>query len=136
MSGIRSWVAVLFIVRSAKAVSGFRSWLLWKSVLEPQDVAGGLTLVGARIMDADAVDQAQLLKLGEVFVQRRDRHFGIVCEACLRWKAAEIRVVSVAEEPEHDLGGGFQPALLDGPDSCLVAHGAALHVGRTRLVKP
>ena len=55
MSGIRSWAAILFLVRSFKAVSGFRSWLLWKSVLEPQDVACGLPLVGARIMDADAV---------------------------------------------------------------------------------
>jgi recombinational DNA repair ATPase RecF len=27
-------------------------------------------------------------------------------------------------------------ATLDGPDSCLVAHGAALRAGRTRLVKP
>jgi hypothetical protein len=34
--------------------------------------------------------------------------------------------VPVAEKPEHDLGGRFQPALLDGPDSRFVAHGWAL----------
>ena len=55
---------MLFFLRSAKAVSGFRSWLLWKSVLEPQDVAGGLTLVGAGIMDPDTMDQAQFLQPG------------------------------------------------------------------------
>jgi hypothetical protein len=61
MSGIRSWVVVLFLVRSFKPVSGFRSWPLWKSILEPQDVACGLALVGAGIMDTDAVDQAQFI---------------------------------------------------------------------------
>ena len=63
MSGIRSWVAVWFLVRSVKPVSGFRSWLLWKAILEPQDVACGLALVGAGIMDSDAVDQAQFAAL-------------------------------------------------------------------------
>ena len=72
MSGIRSWAATMFFVRSRKAVSGFRSWLLWKSFFEPQDVAGGLTLAGARIMDANAVDQAQFLQLGEMVVQCGD----------------------------------------------------------------
>ena len=70
MSGIRSWLAALFPIRSRKPVSGFRSWLLWKSILEPQDVACGLSLVCAGIMNADTVDQAQLLELGEVVVQR------------------------------------------------------------------
>ena len=137
MSGIRSWVAVLFLVRSFKAVSGFRSWLLWKSILEPQDVACGLPLVGAGIMDADAVDQAQFLQLGEMFIQRRDRHFRIVGQPGLRREAAEIRVVPVAKEPPHDLGGGFQPALLDGPNGCTVAHASDLRVGLAiRVAKP
>ena len=39
MSGFRSWVAAMFALRSRKAVSGFRSWLWWKPILEPQDVA-------------------------------------------------------------------------------------------------
>ena len=73
MSGIRSWVVALFLVRSFKPVSGFRSWLLWESVLERQDVACSLALVGARIMDADAVDQAQRLEFREVAIQRRNR---------------------------------------------------------------
>lgn len=136
MSGIWSWLAAVFFVRSRKPVSGFRSWLLWKSILEPQDVACGLPLVGAGIMDADPVDQAQFLEPSEVFVQGGDRHFRVVGQPRLRREAAEIRVVPVAEEPEHDLGGGFQPALLDGPDGGFMAQGAALRVGRTRLVKP
>src|SRR3990167_1590304 len=37
MSGIRSWVTVLFLVRSRKAVSCFRRWLLWKSILGFED---------------------------------------------------------------------------------------------------
>ena len=80
MSGFRSWIVAVFFVRSAKTVSGFRSSLLWKPILEPQDVAGGLALVGARIVGADAVDQPQFLELREVVVQRRDRHFCIVCQ--------------------------------------------------------
>ena len=72
MSGIRSWLNRLFLVRSRIAVSGFRSWLLWKSFFEPQDVACGQALVGARIMNAYPVDQAQLLQLGEMVVQCGD----------------------------------------------------------------
>ena len=72
MSGFRSWAAALFLVRSRKAVSDFRSWLLWESLFEPQDVACGLTLVGARIMGADPVDQPQFLQFGEMVVQCGD----------------------------------------------------------------
>ncbi len=136
MSGIRSWVTTMFLVRSCSTVSGFRSWLWWKSILETQDVACGEALVGVGILRPNAVDQAQLLQPSEVFVQGRNRHFRIVRQPRLRREAAEVGVVPVAQEPEHDLGGRFQPALLDGPDSCLVAHGAALHAGRARLVKP
>ena len=124
MSGIRSWVAVLFFVRSFKAVSGFRSRLLWKSIFEPQDVAGGLPLVGARIMHANAVDQEQLFQLCQMFVQRRDRHLGIMGQTGLRRKTPEIGIVPIAQKPEHDFCGWFEPALLDGPDGCFVAHGA------------
>src|SRR3989338_7157068 len=102
MSGIRSWVTVLFLVRSRKAVSCFRRWLLWKSILEPQDVACGLPLVGGGIMDADRVDQAQFREPGEVFVQGGDRHFRIVGKPRLRREAAEIRVVTVAEKRSEE----------------------------------
>ena len=105
MSGIRRWIAALFLVRSRNAVSGFRSWLLWKAILKPQDVACRQTLAGVGILRTNPVDQAQFLQLGEVFVQRRDRHFGIVGQPRLRREAAEVRVVPVAQEPEHDLGG-------------------------------
>ena len=70
MSGIRSWVGVLFFLRSCNSISGFRSWLWWKPILEPQDVARCFALVGARIIAANPVDQAQLLQPGEVVVQR------------------------------------------------------------------
>jgi hypothetical protein len=52
-------------------------------------------------MDPDAVDQAQRFQLGEVFVQRRDRHFGIIGKPGLSREAAEIRVVPVAQKPEY-----------------------------------
>ena len=136
MSGIRSWLDLVFLVRSRKAVSGFRSWLWWKAILEPQDVACGEALVGVGILRPDPVDQAQFLQLGEMIVQGRDRHFDVIRQPRLRRKAAEVRVVPVAQKPQHDLGGRLQPALLDGPDGCLVAHGATLRAGRTRLVKP
>lgn len=126
MSEFRSWVAVLFALRSGNPISGFRNWLLWKAILEPQDVASGLALVGARIMAAHAVDQAQLLEPGEVVVQCRDRHFRVVRQPRLCRETAEIRVMPVAQKPQHDLGGGLQPALLDGPVCGVVAHGAAL----------
>ena len=146
MSGIRSWVAALFLVCSCISISGFRTWLLWKAVLEPQDVAGGLALVGARIMTAHPVDQAQFFELCQMLIQRRDRHFRIIRQPRLCRETAKIRVVTIAEKPQHDLGGRFQPALLNGPYSCLVAHGAALRAGwaarwaasgcTTRVVKP
>ena len=53
---------------SQKAASGFRSWLWWKSILKPQDVACREALVGVGILRPNAVDQAQILQLGEVFV--------------------------------------------------------------------
>lgn len=56
MSGIRSWVAAMFPVRFRNAVSGFRSWLWWKPILEPQDVACSQTLVGVGILCPNAVD--------------------------------------------------------------------------------
>jgi len=68
MFGFRRWVAAKFFLRSRKAVSGFRSWLWWEAVLKPQDVACGLALVGAGILLANPVDQAQFLQFGEVFV--------------------------------------------------------------------
>jgi hypothetical protein len=52
-------------------------------------------------MGADPMDQTQLFQLGEMFVQRRDRHFRIVGQPCLRRKAAEIRIVPVAQKPEY-----------------------------------
>ena len=136
MSGIRSWVAPVFFLRSRKAVSGFRSWLWWESILKPQDVACRQPLVSVGILRANPVDQAQLLQLGKVIVQCRNRHFRIVGQPGLRRKTAEVRIVPVAQKPQNDLGGRLQPALLDGPDGCLVANGAALRAGRTRLVKP
>ena len=117
-------------------MSGIRRWLWWKSVLEPQDVACRQALVGVGILRPDPMDQAQFLQFGEMLVQCRDRHFRIVRQPRLRWEAAEVRVVPIAQEPQNDLGGRLQPALLDGPDGCLVAPGAALRAGRTRLVKP
>ena len=109
MSGIRSWLNRLFLVRSRIAVSGFRSWLLWKAILEPQDVAGGLTLAGARIMDANPVDQAQLFKPGEVFVQRRDRHFRIVRQPRLGREAAESGLCRSHRNQSTILVAGFSP---------------------------
>ena len=91
MSGFRSWVAILFLVRSVKAVSGFRSWLLWKSILESQDVACGLPLVGAWIMDADPVDQAQFLEPGEVFV------YALLADALTRVKEPQQAVEILGE---------------------------------------
>ena len=136
MSGIRRWVATLFFLRSRNSVSGFRSLLWWKAVLKPQDVACRQALVGVGILRANPVDQAQLLQLGKVIVQCRDRHFRIVRQPRLRRETAEVRIVPVAQEPQHDLGCRFQPALLDSPDGCFVAHGATRRAWRTRLVKP
>ena len=112
MSGIRRWLAPLFLVRSHKAVSGFRSWLWWKSVLKSQDVACRQALVGVGVLRPNAVDQAQFLQLGKMLVQRRYRHFRIVGQPRLRRETAEVRVVPVAQEPQHDLGGRLQPALF------------------------
>ena len=126
MSGIRSWVAASFFFRSGKAVSCFRSWFWWKAILEPEDIACGQTFMGVRILCPNPVDQAQFLQLGKVVVQRRDRHFRIVGQPRLCREAAEVRVVPVAQESQHDLGGRLQPALLDGPDGRLVAHSAIL----------
>lgn len=120
MSGFRSWIVVLFTFRAVEAVSGFRSWLLREAVLEPQDIAGGLTTMSAGVMAADAPDEPCAFKQGEMLVQRRDRHLRVLGQPGLCRETAEIRVVPVAKEPEHDLGGGFQPALLDSPDSRLV----------------
>ena len=107
MSEIRSWVAAVFLVRSRKPVSGFRSWLWWVSILKPQDVACSQTLVGEGILCPSPMDQAQFLQPGEMVVQCGDRHFRIVGQPRLRRKAAEVGVVPVAEEPEHDLGRRF-----------------------------
>lgn len=85
---------------------------------------GGLPLVSAGIMGADAVDQPQRLEPGEMVVQRRDRYFHIIGQPDLGREAAKIRVVAVAKMPEHNLGGGFQPALPDGPVGCVMAYGA------------
>ena len=68
MSGFRSWVAGLFALRFRKTVSGFRSWLWWKTILKPQNVACSQALVGVGILRPNPVDQAQFLQLGEVFV--------------------------------------------------------------------
>ena len=72
MSCFRRWVALLFFLRSVMPNSGFRTWLLWKPILEPQDVACRLAPVGARMMGADSVDQAQRLEPREMGVQRGD----------------------------------------------------------------
>ena len=135
-SGIRSWVVPLFFLRSQKAVSGFRSWLWWKAILKPQDVARGETLVSVRILRPNSVDQAQFLQSCQMFVQGRNRHFRIVRQPRLRREAAEVGVVPVAQKPQYDLGGRLKPTLLDCPDRCLMAHGCTLRTGRTRLVKP
>ncbi len=50
-----------------------------------------------------------------MFVQRRDRHLRVLGQPGLGREAAEVRVMSIAEEPQNDLGGRLQPALLDGP---------------------
>ena len=55
MSGIRSRVGALFPLRSGGSIYSFRSWLLWKAIFKPQDIACRLTLVGAWIMTAHAV---------------------------------------------------------------------------------
>ena len=86
-----------------------------KSGFESEDVPRRLAAVGVRILSADAVDQAQVLQRGEVFVQGGDRHFRVLSQPGLGRKAGEVRVVPVAQKPQHDLGGRPQPALLDGP---------------------
>ena len=66
----RRWI-VIFCCDFNKAFSGFRRWFLRESGLEPQDVSGGLAAMSMWILGADAVDQAQLLQRGEVFVRNR-----------------------------------------------------------------
>jgi hypothetical protein len=109
MSGIRSWVAVLFFVRSFKAVSGFRSWLLWKTILEPQDVAGGLALVGAGIMAAARGGSGAVPRAGEVFVQRRDRHFRIVRQPACVGKQPKSGLCRSQRNQSTILVAGFSP---------------------------
>ena len=116
------WV-VSFFHDFSKSVSGFRRWFLRKSGLEPQDVSGGLAAVRVRLLGADAVDQAQFFQRRQVVVQGGDGHFGILGQPRLRRETAEVRVVAIAEKPQHDLGGRLQPALLDGPVGGGVAHG-------------
>jgi len=81
--------------------------------LEPEDVARRKTPVVVWIVGADAVDQAQFLQRREVLVQGGDGHFRILGQPRLLRKTAEIQVVTVAEEPQHDLRGRLRPALLD-----------------------
>ena len=82
---------------------------MWKSFFERQDVACGQALVGARIMNAYPVDQAQFLEPGEVFVQRRDRHFRVVRQPRLCREAAESGLCRSQRNHSTILVAGFNP---------------------------
>gem|GEM_PF-5617044 len=118
----RRWGAVFFHDFN-NSIFAFRRWLLRESLLKPEDVARRKTPVVVWIVGADVVDQAQFLQRGEVVVESGDGHFRIFSQPSLRRKTAEIRVVSVAEKLQLDLGGRLQPALLNGPVGGGVAHG-------------
>ena len=120
-------------------VSDFWTWLgiMWcKAFLEPQDVAGQHLALGDRIETRHLPQKPGRLEQVQMRVKSGAADLAIVCQTVLRGKAAEIRIVPVAQKPKHDLGGRLQPALLDGPDGRFVAHGADLRAGQTRLVKP
>ena len=103
--------------------------------LEPQDVAGGQLALGHGIEPRHPPQQAHGLELAKVIVQRRPADLAVMRQPVLRGEAAVVRVEPVAEVPEHDLGRGLQPALLDGPVGGLVAHGAGLRgAGAMRVV--
>ncbi len=105
--------------------------------LEPQDVAGRQLALGHGIEPRHPPQQAHCLQLAEVIVQRGPADLTVMRQPVLRGKAAVVGVEPVAEVPEHDLGRGLQPALLDGPVGGLVAHGAGLRgAGAMRVVKP
>ena len=78
-------------------------------------------------------DQPRRFQLFEMGVERRARDFNIGRQLVLRRKAPEIRVVAIAKMPEHQLGRWHQPALLDRPVGCLVAHELAVTVRRLTM---
>ena len=86
---------------------------------------------------ANAPDQPAGFEIIEVAVQRGAADLAIIGQLHLRGETAVVRVEPVTQVPEHDLGGGLEPALLDGPVGGGMAHGAALPVGETtRVVNP
>ena len=117
----RRW-AINFACVFRKAISTFRRWVLRKTPLESEDVARGHAPMRVRIVGADAADQAKPLQRCQMVVQGRDGHFRVLGQPRLGGKAAVVRVVAVAEQPEHDLGGRLQPALGDGLVGGGVAH--------------
>ena len=95
-------------------------------VLEPQNVAGRLLAFCHRIDAGAATDQTGQFQLAEMVVQGRAADLAIGCQPRLGREATEIGVVTVAEMPEHDLGGRLQPALQDRPVGRKMAHAQVL----------
>lgn len=141
LARIRSW---LFL----NSISGFRSWLRnilwWRSyILWPSPVSGvgnfrrfivvhrksvvrGKALLRDRVDSPVPLDQPASLQLGEMHIQRRLAHLAHLGKQRLaRVALAGVGVVAVRQMPEHDLGGGLQAPLLDGPVRGGVAHGRA-----------
>jgi hypothetical protein len=105
--------------------------------LAAQQIAGGALLRGLGIYDPDPTNESAYFQLVEVAVQRCPTDLAITRQSNLRREAAKVRVEPVAKMPEHDFGGGLQPALLDSPIGGVVAHCADLREGGAmRVVKP
>ena len=102
-------------------------------VLEAENVTGGFLFAGHLVDPSLPQDQPRSFQFFEVSVQLRAGDFGIGRQLVLRRETPEIRVVPIAEIPEHQLGHGAQPALLDCPVGGLVAHSAAVTVRRLTI---
>ena len=86
------------------SVSNFRTRLprpLCEFRLEPQNVAGGLLPIGARITSLDAPDAPEPLEVRQVGVQGRAADADLLADRALPRETAEISRVVLAEALQH-----------------------------------
>lgn len=111
MSGIRTRLLGIFRHRIGRPA------LIKREQIQGRNLAL-LLFVGA----LDTPDQPQLLKLAQMHIQRAARHLAVVRQRLLRGETAIVRVVPVAQLPQHQLCRGLQSTLRDGPICCCMAH--------------
>jgi hypothetical protein len=88
--------------------------------LELQDIssAGKLAVAGDLLPN----NQARPFQFLNVSTDRTLRHFAVISQGFLGRKTAIIGVVSVSQIQQHHLRRGLQPALLESPVGCYMAH--------------